>query len=120
MPLARTTFRPDLVFNMSQSEFDSLLSQHLLYVDWRTLYVNFLTYSDGPPAPVTGVALTIKDGGNNTVQSASGANIQQIDTGSYLYRWSNQSIPATGTYTVTWTALDADAIACTASESVTV
>jgi hypothetical protein len=120
MPLARTTFRPDLVFNMDQAEFDALLSAHLLYVDWRTLYVNFRVYSDGPPAIVTGVAVTIKDGSNNTVQAASGSAIQQVDVGSYLYRWSNASVPGSGTYAVTWTALDADSVTCTATDTVTV
>lgn len=120
MPLARTTFQPSVVYDMDQSEFNSLLLQGLLYVDWRNLYVNFLTYSDGPPGAVTAVTVQIKDSVNNVVLATTSTGVTPIGAGAYVYRWSASATPGPGTYTVTWSALDADGITCTATDTVTV
>lgn len=120
MVLARVTFQPSVVYDMELSEFNSLLASHLIYVDWRDLYVNWLVYSDGPPAAVAAVSIQIKNAALDVVLATTSSGVIQVGAGAYIYRWANAGIPAPGTYSILWSALDADGITCTATDTVTV
>lgn len=117
----RLTIRPDLVFNVGPREFDSLLSQGLIYGSSRRLYVTFLSYSDGPAQEVEDAVVRIQGPAPSTadVVAETATGVERIDTGAYAYRWGTALTPA-GTYTVTWTGVDVDDVEVTATEDVVV
>lgn len=116
----RTTFRPDLVLTVEATEFDQLRTQGLLYGSAQNLYVNFLSYTDGPNQEVTNVTVRIQGPSPATtdIVATTSTGVQKLGTGSYRYPWGAAVSP--GAYLVTWTATDVDSTTVTATETVTV
>jgi hypothetical protein len=118
--LVRTKMRPWELVEVDDSELLDLQRMDLVLEDWSLLYVDFQAYQGGEHQDVTGLTLTIKNASNATVLTASGAQIQHLETGRYFYRWLAQDQPGPGTYTANWAATDSTGNPVTASESVTI
>lgn len=120
MTQVRTTFRPDVLVNVDDTEFAYLERAGLLYGSAATLYVNWQAYSDGPPASVTLVKIRIQGPNPATtdVVALTATGINNLGNGAYAYEWGAEVSP--GTYLVTWTAKDVDNVTVTATENVTV
>lgn len=120
MTQVRTTFRPDQVLDVEDDEFAYLERAGLLYGSAATLYVNFFSYSDGPPATVTQVKIRIQGPSPATtdVVALTASGINDLGSGAFAYEW-GANVTA-GTYLVTWTAKDVDNVTVTATENVTV
>lgn len=116
----RTTFRPDLVVNVSDQEFDQLAGQGLLYAG-RFLYATFYSYSDGPLQDIEDVTIRIQGPSPSSanVVAATSVGVEHVGDGAYRYRWGTATTTA-GTYLVTWAGVDVDDSAVTATENVVI
>lgn len=117
----RGTNQPGLVLNVTESEFEDLRRQGLLYGSSRRLYVTFLSYSDGPLQDVEDVTIGITGPlpASTVVVATTSTGVVHESTGVYSYAWGTALTPA-GSYVVTWTGVDVDDSLVTATETITV
>ncbi|WP_320069606.1 hypothetical protein [Micromonospora sp. RTGN7] len=86
-----------------------------------TLTVQWYAYPGGPAAVVTGVQVRIAPaGGGTAVVGPTSSGVTAEATGLYSYRWEVPADQAAADYVVTWTGLDGDGDAVTASEVISV
>lgn len=86
-----------------------------------TLTVAWYAYPGGPAAAVTGVQIRIAPiGGGAALVGPTSSGVVAETTSLYSYQWAVPSGQQAGDYLVTWTGVDGDGDAVTASEIITV